>query len=120
MRVLVVGVCLLVLAAVIVPAGSLSAEELLELEEILKEYETVEQLLSEGLVKLSAGQIALAQGLMSLHEGNRVLWQRMQGLDRSLTRIQDAAKAEQRRTRRVVLILAGVVVAETAAVIIWR
>ena len=120
MRVLVGGVCLLVLVSVAIQAGTLSQEELLELENILAEYETVEQLLSEGLVKLSAGQIALAQGLIALHEGMGVLFQQTRDLDYSLTRIEDANKEQQQRTRRVILILAGAVVAETVAVIIWR
>ena len=120
MRWLVVVVCLLVLVSAAVVSAQLSPTELIELENILKEYETVEQLLNEGLTQLSAGQIALAQGLIALHEGIGVLFQQTHALELSLTRIQDATKAQQRRTRQTILILAGVIVAETAAVIIFR
>ena len=127
MRVLVVGVCLLVLVSVTIQAGSLSAEELIELENILQEYDTVEELLSEGLIQLSegltqlsAGQIALAQGVIALHEGMGVLFRQTKDLDFSLTRIEDAYRAQQKRTRRLILILAGAVVAETAAIIVFK
>lgn len=120
MRVLVVEVCFLVLVSVAMSAGSLSAEELKELESILAEYETVEQLLSEGLIQLNEGQVMLAQGMIALHEGMGVLFQQTKGLDFSLTRIEDSYRAQQKRTRRLILILAGAVVAETVAVIIWR
>ena len=120
MRVLVVAVCCLVLVSTAATAGSLSAEELTELESILRDYETVEKLLTEGLLQLTEGQIQLMQGLIALHSGMGSLYQRTDALDYSLTRIEDAAKAEQRRTRRLILILTGVIAVETAAVIIFR
>ena len=120
MRWLVVVVCLLVLVSAAVVSAQLSPTELIELENILKEYETVEQLLNEGLTQLSAGQIALAQGLIALHEGMGVLYQQTTNLDFSLTRIEDAYRAQQKRNRRLILILGGIILTETAAVIIFR
>ena len=119
MQRLVVVVCCLVLAAT-AAAAQLSPAELMELERILADYETVEQMLTEGLTRLSAGQIALAQGMMILHEGSGYLSQQISALEHSLNVIEEADKEQRKRNRRLVLILGGVLTLETAAIIIWR
>ena len=120
MRAVVLVVCLLVLVSVATPAAGLSPEELLELENILEDYETVEELLSAGLGKLNEGQIALLQGTGMLIQGINYLSTLMIDLETSLDDIEAAAKADRQRQRKLILILVGVVAAETAAVIIWR
>lgn len=120
MQRLVVVVCCLVLVATAVASAQLSPAELMELERILADYETVEQMLTEGLTRLSAGQIALAQGLMILHEGSGYLSQQISALEHSLNVIEEANQAQRKRNRKLVLILGGVLTLETAAIIIWR
>ena len=98
MRTLVVVVCCLVLASVAVQAGSLSAEELLELENILKEYETVQQMLDEGLLQLTEGQLLLARGEMHLS-------QQIIDLETSLVAIEKAGRDQQARMRKGIVII---------------
>ena len=115
MRVLV-AVCCLALAAAVVSAGSLSSEELLELENILTEYEEVERTLGEGLTQLSEGlkelhkrQDGLMQGIVLLGQGENALMQQINGLETSLTLIE----SKQADTRKMIMLM-GV-----AAVVLW-
>ncbi len=115
MRVLV-AVCCLALAAAAVSAGSLSSEELLELENILTEYEAVERTLGEGLTQLSVGQELLnegqgklAWGLIQLGQGIAASQVQIDGLETSLTLIE----SKQADTRKMIMLM-GV-----AAVVLW-
>ena len=115
------NLAVLVLLVVALPAmAQLSETELMELEDILKDYETVETLLAEGLTQLEQGQMALAQGLVQLGQGESYLSQQINGLEISLSVIEEAYKEEMRKTRKWLFIMGGILAVETALIIVFR